>query len=129
MPREMLKWSRDLPDWAAWGEDDKGRLRVELDPSVIYPKFLALIKEHSKADIDVEHPTQKMLQLALWVAQRRLKKLMYADGKNFIRFHIINRPEWADKNFPEGDSIDKRAVYKKLGLDKIRPEPEVEINW
>ena len=129
MGKKMFVWSRDLPAWAAWGKDEQGDTRVDVDPDVIYPKFLGIIKS-VKPELDIEHPTQAMLQVAMWVLHRRLKKLMYEDGKDYLRVHILKRPAWADKNFPVGDKIDKRAIYKKLGLDKIKSEPEPEdIDW
>ena len=56
---------------------------------------------------------------------------MYADGKDYLRLHIERGTDaWAEKNFPVGDEINKRTVYKKLGLDKIKVQPEPEgIDW
>jgi len=131
MPREMVKWSIDLPDWASWGEDDKGRLRVVLDPDVIYPKFLGIMKQ-VMPELDIDHPTQNMLQIATWLAQRRIKKLMYDSGYDFVRFYFPKSTgdRWKFVNFPRGDKINKRVFYRKLGLDKIRPESgPVRVDW
>jgi len=129
MVRKMLEWSTDLPAWASWGVDEQGEVRVDVDPDVVYPKFLGIIKS-VVPELDIAHPTRKMLKVAEWVMTRRLKKLMYADGKDYLRLHILGSPTWAEKNFPVGDDINKRAIYKKLGLDKIKVEPEPEgIDW
>ena len=130
MPREMKKWSIDLPDWASWGRDDKGRLRVDVEADVVYPKFLGIMKQ-LKPELDIEHPTIQMVEVARFLFHRRLKKLMYQDGHDFVRIHILPSENgvWADNNLPEGDKIDKRFFYRKLGLDKIKPSVEVDVDW
>jgi len=127
--RKMLEWSRDLPAWAKWGADERGDTRVDVDPDVYFPKFLGIMKKVAP-ELDTDSPTQNMLQVATWIMQRRLKKLMYDDGKDYLRLHILRRPAWAEKNFPVGEPINKRKFYKKLGIDKIKVDPEPEdIDW
>ena len=127
--RKMVKWSCELPDWAEWGEDEQGNLRIDVDPDIVFPKFLGIMKQ-VKPELDIENPTRQMIQIATWLVQRRLKKLMYADGNDFLRLHILRRPAWRLVNFPNGEYINKRSIYKKLGLDKVRPEKEtIEVDW
>lgn len=113
------KWIKKLPEWATYNSKTGF---VDVDPDVVYPKFLVFIEEHDKecaAQKVATNPTQYALELARTVFTRALKKIMYDNGggKLFLRI-LAKDKKWALKNYPIGKPLSKAGIYRKLGWDK-----------
>lgn len=128
------KWIKKLPEWAIYNSKTGF---VEVDPDVVYPKFLIFIEEHDKecaAQKVATNPTQYALELARTVFTRALKKIMYDNGpvcrangtgrgeKLFLRI-LAKDKKWALKNYPVGKPLSKAGIYRKLGWDKPLGNP------
>ena len=83
------KWAADLPEWATFNETDG---RVEVDPDVVYPLFLAGAE-----------PTQISLDAARKKFTKILRDEIVPTGQD-LYLRILQKDEkWALKNFPVGD--------------------------
>ena len=107
-----------LPEWASLNTDKKSRYFgcVEIDPDVVYPKFLKAMKAK---------PTQNSLECARRCFTRALKETVKSQGGGFLHIHILKRDKWALKNYPEGEPLNWRAVYREIAPILNLPIPMV----
>ena len=124
-----MAWTDKLPSWATVEDRGTDELWIAVEADVVYPKILGKLAELDDA-LDCE-PTQEMLTLSRYIFTRHLKKIMYDNGGDPpMRLHIVDKDKnWSpDKFSSTGKPIDKRGIYKELGIYNIRINPHVSLD-
>ena len=128
-----MAWTDHLPSWASveWRDTLSGgsEMWVEVEADIVYPKILGKLAILDP-NLDCE-PTQEMLTLARYIFTRYLKKIMYDNGgEPPMRLHIVDKNRtWALKKFEfTGRPLDKRGIYKELGIYNIKTNTHVSLD-
>jgi hypothetical protein len=121
------KWIEKLPAWAKFNPKDEF---VEVDPDVVYSKFLKLMEELDPVYANVSTEiTQDGLEIARLLFTRTLKKIMYENGGEFLSLRILKKDQkWALKNFEtraqrKEKPLSKQQAYVKLGFNVALGKP------
>ena len=113
-------WTDVLSKEAPWAAFDADTGKVEVEPGEVYPYILGKMEEMKPELKGIkENPTQNALECARKIFTRYLKNLMYdIDGDGELNIRILRDPKYKLANYPEGDKIDTRPFYIKMGMDE-----------
>jgi hypothetical protein len=95
-PRPTVEGMPELPEWAAWAEDEDG-LYVAVDPNVVYPMWL------DKLGVGKAARTQYWLEVARRCFTEALKERLAPSGVPLERLRILKGEAWRLVNFPAGE--------------------------